>query len=194
MHSGFPCRSPTNTTPHNTIQPPFFLPSSPLVLSLAPLPRRLGIAHALIHGPPSIELFSLGRVFAPRRSPLLPSVHALSMHPQNFSASSSQGCSHPPSTPFPIAFTSALNANTWPSDPSFDTAKYRLLLLRACSRASSNDAPAAPPRYTRSIENADSDAVHPTNRYSLPLSAGSRGSCCAWYDAVGSVAARGFTR
>ena len=116
------------------------------------------------------------------------------MHPQNFSASSSQGWSQPPSTPFPTGFTSALNANTCPSEPSLDTAKYRLLFPRACSRASSNDAPAAPPWYTRSLENADSDAVQPTKRYSLPLSAGRRGSCCAWYAAVGSVAARGFTR
>lgn len=63
----------------------------PLVPSLASLPRGLRIAHSLIHGPSPIELLSLGRIFAPRLPPSLPSVQALSMHPQNFSASSSQG-------------------------------------------------------------------------------------------------------
>ena len=63
----------------------------PLVPSLASLPRGLRIAHSLIHRPSPIELFSLGRIFAPRLPPSLPSVQALSMHPQNFSASSSQG-------------------------------------------------------------------------------------------------------
>lgn len=122
-------------------------PDSPplLILALATLPRGLGVAHPLIDGPSAIELLSLGRFCAGVLSARLPSVQALSMQPQNFSRSSSQGCSQPPSASFPRGFSSALKAKTWPSEPSFDTAKNRLLFARACSRASSNDAPATPP-------------------------------------------------